>query len=916
MAKERSGKRDSELRKRAEKILTLDPQAIRTMVPANIQKLIHELNVHQIELEIQNAELHRVQLELQEARDKYLNLYDFAPMGYFTLGRNSLIIDVNLAGSELLGSEKHRLIGAQFTASISPDSQDAFYFHCREVLKTGIEGNCELEMLKADGTLFLAQLISIAMPKKDGNISHYRTAVIDITERRQAERTLRESEANYRELANSISDVFFGMDKDLRYTYWNKASEKLTGTIAKDALGKHLYDIFPADEATQRAERVYREVLKTKQSRRFINHCPINDRDFWFSIGVYPTETGISVFVSDITENMQMEEALRKSESKYSTLVEKGNDGIVVIQDGLFRFANFRMVEMAGFSLDETLGRPFIDFIAPDYKALVMNLYRARMSGKEVPNKYEAAIVTKDGREISVEINASLIEYESKPADLAFIRDITERKRVEQLFRDLFETSMIGIYIAQDGKFHLANRQFQKLVGYTEEELLNKDPLLIVFPDDREMVRKSAISMLKRNCFDAYEYRYITKSGEVRWVAEVVASIDYFGKRATLGSFMDTTGTKKIEEQILTTSKLASIGELAAGVAHEINNPLTGIIGYAQLLTARQDVSTDIKEDLSKIYEESQRAVKIVQNLLRFAHHYQPDRSYVDINELIQRTLELRSYELRTSNIELVTKLTPNLPWVLADYNQLQQVFMNIIVNAEQAIAEVKHQGKITVATDTVGDCVRIISADSGPGISEENISKIFDPFFTTKPVGSGSGLGLSVCHGIISQHGGRIYAESKSGEGATFFIELPVATVAEADIEKGEVTVKEKKRHQPKNGKNILVIEDESAIREVLKRALAAEGYQVDITTDGKTGIAMMQKKPYDLYIVDLKMPGMGGSELYRIVNKKHPAEAEKIVFITGDTITPETHDFLVATGRPYLSKPFEHAELLKLVE
>ena len=193
MAKERSRERASELRKRAEIILAEDPQAIRTMVPADIQKLIHELNVHQIELEMQNAELRRVQLELQEARDKYLNLYDFAPTGYFTLDHNSLIVDVNLAGSELLGSEKHRLIGTQFTSSISPDSQDAFYFHYREVLKTGIKGNCELKMLKADGTPFHAQLISMAVPEKDGNINQCRTAVIDITERKQGRKSMTET---------------------------------------------------------------------------------------------------------------------------------------------------------------------------------------------------------------------------------------------------------------------------------------------------------------------------------------------------------------------------------------------------------------------------------------------------------------------------------------------------------------------------------------------------------------------------------------------------------------------------------------------------------------------------------------------------------------------------------------------------
>ncbi|HEX7475734.1 MAG TPA: ATP-binding protein [Dehalococcoidales bacterium] len=215
MAKEGIRKKASELRKRAEKILAEDPQTIRSMAPADIQKLIHELNVHQIELEMQNAELRRVQLELQEARDKYLNLYDFAPIGYFTLDHNSLIVDANLGGTELLGSEKHRLIGSQFTASISPDSQDTFYFHYREVLKTGLKGNCKLKMLKADGTPFHAQLISLASPEKTGNTNHCRVAVIDITERERAEEVLRQNQQQQQQL--QIRDQFLSrMSHELR----------------------------------------------------------------------------------------------------------------------------------------------------------------------------------------------------------------------------------------------------------------------------------------------------------------------------------------------------------------------------------------------------------------------------------------------------------------------------------------------------------------------------------------------------------------------------------------------------------------------------------------------------------------------------------------------------------------------------
>jgi PAS domain S-box-containing protein len=237
MAKERSRERASELRKRAEIILAENPQTIRTMAPLDIQKLIHELNVHRIELEMQNAELRRFQLELLEARDKYLNLYDFAPTGYFTLDHNSLIVDVNLAGSELLGSEKHRLTGAQFTSSISPDSQDAFFFHHREALKTCIKGSCEIKMLKADGTTFHAQVISMAVPEKDGSINQFRTAVIDITERKQMEE---ERKQNIDRLLNAMEATIQAMAlmSEMRDPY--TAGHQLRVTHLADTIAKEM----------------------------------------------------------------------------------------------------------------------------------------------------------------------------------------------------------------------------------------------------------------------------------------------------------------------------------------------------------------------------------------------------------------------------------------------------------------------------------------------------------------------------------------------------------------------------------------------------------------------------------------------------------------------------------------------------
>jgi signal transduction histidine kinase len=246
-------------------------------------------------------------------------------------------------------------------------------------------------------------------------------------------------------------------------------------------------------------------------------------------------------------------------------------------------------------------------------------------------------------------------------------------------------------------------------------------------------------------------------------------------------SWLDVTERKRAEEEKLEleqkahlASRLASVGEMASGIAHEINNPLTAVIGFAQLLMDA-DLPDSIKEDLVIIHKEAQRAAGVARNLLTFARKHAPAKQSTDINSIIEGVLSLRAYEQNVSNIEINTKLAEDLPEVLADYSQLQQVFINIILNAEAAMLEASNGGKLTITTQRFNHSVRASFADNGPGIEKENLDRIFDPFFTTKEVGKGTGLGLSVCHGIIAEHGGKIYARSKPGNGATFFVELPI---------------------------------------------------------------------------------------------------------------------------------------------
>jgi len=371
---------------------------------------------------------------------------------------------------------------------------------------------------------------------------------------------------------------------------------------------------------------------------------------------------------------------------------------------------------------------------------------------------------------------------------------------------------------------------------------------------------------------------------------------------------------KEMQERLIQTEKLSAIGKLVAGVAHEINNPLTGIVGYAQILLGRKEgFDPLVRKGLEVIYEEAQRAARIVQNLLQFARKHPPQRSFISVNSVIEKTMELKEYELRVNNIHLSLDLDPNLPMTMADPHQLQQVFINIITNAQQAIMEAGREvGRISVKTESVTHnppLIRISFTDNGKGIPEEIINKIFDPFFTTKDVGEGTGLGLSICYGIIKEHNGNISASNLPEGGAVLTVELPVV---EPTL---ELEIEEKTDVAPIPSLRILVVDDELSIQDMLVDMLSAGGHKVDTASNGQVALEKLRTRGYDLIISDIKMPGMNGRSFYEYLSKVNPAMAHRIIFVTGDTLSRETGEFLNTVGVPHIEKPFSLEEVLSAI-
>jgi two-component system NtrC family sensor kinase len=367
-------------------------------------------------------------------------------------------------------------------------------------------------------------------------------------------------------------------------------------------------------------------------------------------------------------ERHRMEEALRNSEEKFRRFVEEMNDGYCVVQDSKVVFANTRSAEMFGYLQEEVVGKAISELLPLEIVQKLVEMHEKRKRGESVPPQYEIELTRKDGNACWVEFGARLIEYGGKPAASVVIRDITQRRLME------------------------------------EEK-------------------------------------------------------------------------KRMEQQLHFAGRLAAVGELAAGVAHELNNPLAAVLLYSQFLQSREDLDETMRSDVETVHMEAQRATRITSSLLSFARRHRPEKSLISIKEAIEKSVELNAGRLRMDHVDVALELEQDLPNTMADFHQMQQVFVNIINNADQAMLEARGGGKLHIKSQKIGEMIQIAFADDGPGISEENVKRIFDPFFTTKDVGKGTGLGLSICYGIVEEHGGRMSVKSSPGQGATFTVEIPIET-------------------------------------------------------------------------------------------------------------------------------------------
>ncbi|AQU05705.1 PAS domain-containing sensor histidine kinase [Dehalococcoides mccartyi] len=481
-----------------------------------------------------------------------------------------------------------------------------------------------------------------------------------------------------------------------------------------------------------------------------------------------------------IARNIHLRKEAEKQLKFTSFSVEHTADSVLwVNQSGSIIAANMSACQSLGYTRTELCSLNVINInpvcVAERWKTLWVRLKQA------INFSLESDMFTKNGQQIPIEVMCNFLEFEGIDYCCAVLRDITERKKVDarllraaEEWRITFDNiSDIVFLLDNDFNIQRANRAFTKTLNCQPQDVLNKKCYQVLHHADCPKV--NCPKLIAFNTKKTQRIAYFEENIDKHFEETIDPILDANGlSMGTVHTIKDVTEHHKIAAQLMITDRLASLGELSAGLAHELNNPLTSVIGFSELIQEKI-LPEDLRQDIQIISQEAQRAAEIIRNLLTFARRHEPSKDWVDMNQIIHKVLAICNYGQKVHNIQLITNLDPNLPEIKADYFQMQQVLLNIVINAEYFMTHSHGEGTIVISSHKFNDSIQISIRDDGPGMSENVLNHIFDPFFTTKEVGKGTGLGLSIGHGIITQHGGKLYAESSEGKGATFFIEIPI---------------------------------------------------------------------------------------------------------------------------------------------
>ena len=630
------------------------------------------------------------------------------------------------------------------------------------------------------------------------------------------------------------------------------------------------------------------------------------------------------LLAGEILAGRRRQRAQQERERRYQVLFDHAGQGVFLLAaDGALLEANATLLHWTGYAPGELPGRSLADFLSPpDWEPVAGWLRTRRPPGFRGRCRWRL----KAGAEKEFE----LVLLPAGPAGgapvLGLVQDAAREHKAEDALQvsearlqGLLDSIHDGVWLLDaEGRIAYANHRLSQLFGVrpqqiaagrTQAEAVEELKPHLQAPDQALGHWAHLEAHPDQVCWDEVDLLQPRRRVLERFARPLLDLQHRLVGRVEV--YRDITAQRVLEDKVLQREKLASLGQLVSGIAHELNNPLTAVAGYAQLLLAAP-LPAELQEKARLLVQEAQRAGRVVQNLLLFAREAKAEKQAVDLAELLERTLSLRAYELKVANLQVAREYAPERVSVWADPHQLQQVFLNLLLNAEQAIRSQRDQGTIRVRLGGAADGqaeVRI--SDDGPGIAPAVLPHIFDPFFTTKPPREGTGLGLSICQAIVKEHGGDIGVESAPGAGATFIVRLPRHRVEASRGLGSAVAVAPPPAPGQENGWRILVVDDEPAVARLIADALSQQGYEVRAHTESRRALYEAFEQPFHLVICDIRMPEVDGPAFYRALRDRESGLARRLLFTTGDTLARETADFLAEVRLPFLAKPFRVEEL-----
>jgi PAS domain S-box-containing protein len=745
------------------------------------------------------------------------------------------------------------------------------------------------------------------------------------------------SAQGYRDLIDSFDDILMAITIDGTIRAVNRSFSDLVETPFQQIIGKSLSE-FVQPGTEQEQDLLKRAMPRFLERRNWTGviqvHLKNQSAPFYFDCVAHAMMHddkvhGITLLARDVS-------ALRRNEARFTELFESLQEGIYMITpDGAILDVNPALVRMLGYDSKEELLKKRVAeiFIDPAERKAV----REQVERQSLVQGREITLVRKDGTSIVCLNTAAAVRDNSGSITRVqgALMDITERRAMEhrlhqqQEFSHRLVESFPDLILVLDNEAHYTfiSPRCLEVLGYELEETRDLAFGDRTHPEDLPAARSVYQDILSgKQTFASLEIRVRHKLGDWRRIRFNFSPLcDEKGTiEGVVLSGRDVTDLKRLEEQLIQAEKLAAMGQMLAGVAHELNNPLTAILGVTELLRDREAPDDSTKRQLELTHRQARRAARIVQNLLEFSRPASPQKRPLDVNSLIERTLQLHEHSLRRNNIEVDFHPQPGLPAVIGDANQLIQVFLNLVTNAEQAIREVRESGRIQMRLANIGNSLLVTVQDDGIGIRPEAIPRIFDPFYTTKRPGGGTGLGLSICMSIIREHGGNIEAEPLPAGGSAFTVFLPAASAAASEALAAPAVPSAATPDPVRSGSGVLkghtvlVLDDEESIRLLLEEGLSAQGIDVACAATAEEAVAQIQRRSYDVLLCDLHLSSGGlavdGREAAAKILSAAGTQKPAVIFMTGDLA--KNAQTSSTPGEPLcLQKPFRISDVLAIL-